>query len=104
MSSPNDWFQPVNRRILIGDASTAPAQTKGGVLLPNDFEKVSDKFENVKLLATAEDCNSVFKHSHGSNIVVEKSMIEELLINGRSVNVILENYVVGIVSRGFDAN
>jgi len=33
----------------------------------------------------------------GSKIVVDSSMIEEIVINNTTYNIILENYVVGVL-------
>jgi len=32
-------------------------------------------------------------------VVVDKSMIEEIMINNQPINVVLDNYIIGIVEK-----
>ena len=34
----------------------------------------------------------------GTSVIVDKSMIEEISINNGKINVVLDNYVVGIIN------
>jgi hypothetical protein len=35
----------------------------------------------------------------GSKVVVDKSMIEEIMINNQPISVVLDNYIIGIVEK-----
>jgi len=35
----------------------------------------------------------------GTSVIIDKSMIEEITINNSKINVILDNYVVGITNK-----
>ena len=49
----------------------------------------------VSALKSASDVR--FDLSEGTKVVVDRSMIEEISIGGTIYNVILDNYVIGIV-------
>lgn len=94
--SSTEGFIPVNRHLRISLNKTQQ-KTETGVLLPETFAKEVEKYQKVKLLSAAEDCNSIFIISVGKEAYVEKSMIQEINISGQSIGLILENYVVGVL-------
>ena len=87
-------FKPVNRYILI-DVSTKKEQADSLVILPDDYRPPESRFAEVVAKAAAEDIRFNLKKS--DRILVDRSMIEEISISGTIYNVILDNYVVGIV-------
>ena len=87
-------FKPVNRYILI-DMPTKKEQVDSLVILPDDYRPPESKFAEVVAEAAADDVRFNLKKS--DRILVDRSMIEEISIGGTIYNVILDNYVVGIV-------
>ena len=87
-------FKPVNRYILINvPPKRDPAESI--IILPEDYNPTESKFAEVIAEAAAEDVRfSVNKSDH---ILVDRSMIEEISVGGTIYNVILDNYVIGIV-------
>ena len=87
-------FKPVNRYILIellsGDLENAPL-----IVLPEDYKAPQEKYAIAVVLNAAADIRFDLKSS--SHIVVDRSMIEELVINKTTYSVIQDNYVVGII-------
>jgi co-chaperonin GroES (HSP10) len=88
-------FKPVNRHILVemvdGEESPTPL-----IVLPEDFKPAMEKYAVVKVLNFADDIR--FELKSAPRIVVDQSMIEEIVVNKTTYNVIQDNYVVGIVT------
>lgn len=90
-------FTPVNRHLQV-TLQTPEQQTPSGVLLPEDFATENEKYEKVKILAASSDCKEVFRSSVGSHAFVEKSMIQNLIVARNKVSLVLENYIIGVIS------
>ena len=90
---------PVNRRLLVSVGKVKEDKTDSGFILPKDFNKDDSAHERVVILAVAADCNSQFKDSVGQEAIVEKTMVETLHLGHREINIVLENYVVALLSR-----
>ena len=88
-------FKPVNRYILIEISHSQGAEGSSLIVLPEDYKPEEERFAEVKALAAAPDVR--FNVVLPSKLVVDRSMIEEISIQGTIYNVILDNYVVGIV-------
>jgi hypothetical protein len=89
-------FKPVNRYILIGLPKTPSEDVESLIILPEEYKtQDEERFIEVQTLAHAADIR--FDLSIGTNLVVDRSMIEEISIGGTIYNVILDNYVVGMI-------
>ena len=98
-------LKPVNRHLVIVP-HVQKNETNSGVLLPEDFTQEEDRYISASVVDIASDCSSDFQRlrriSHEKNIVVvDRGMIEEVALNGKTHYIILENYVIGIL-RGLD--
>jgi len=96
-------FKPVNRYISIVP-HFEKNESDSGVLLPDDFKKEEARYIRATVVNVANDCKEDFrKLKYGRNpkgeIVVDKSMIEEVDVGDKKHYVILENYVLGIYRR-----
>ena len=87
-------FKPVNRHILI-DLDQRTDEQKSLIVLPEDYQPEQQKHSVVRVLEKSDDVK--FDLIVGSKIVVDSSMIEEIVINNTIYNIILENYVVGVM-------
>lgn len=87
-------IKPVNRYILI-DMPQAVNNPDSLVILPDDYKPEESRFTEVTAEAAAEDVRFDVKKS--DRMLVDRSMIEEISIGGTIYNVILDNYVIGIV-------
>jgi co-chaperonin GroES (HSP10) len=88
-------FKPVNRYILI--KVMAPRETEGEslIVLPEDYKPAEEQHSTVVVVKSAEDVR--FDVPEGAQLVVDRSMIEEISAQGTIYNVILDNYVLGII-------
>ena len=88
-------FRPVNRHILIERESARTPEPESLIVLPEDYAPDSAAYVEAYALGVAEDVRINIKK--GDKLVVDRSMIEEISIESTIYNVILDNYVVGIV-------
>ena len=86
-------FKPVNRYIAINLGHEKEEEKL--VILPEDYKPQQERYVVANVLNSAEDVR--FKIPRDSTIVVDASMIEEIKIGGTNYNVILDNYVLGII-------
>ena len=88
-------FSPVNRYILIDIPTRADSDIESLIVLPEDYKPEEERFIEVSAVASAADVR--FSVPHLASLVVDRSMIEEISIGGTIYNVILDNYVVGMI-------
>tara|TARA_R110002110_G_scaffold199467_1_gene410274 strand:+ start:497 stop:769 length:273 start_codon:yes stop_codon:yes gene_type:complete len=88
-------FKPVNRHILIEAPRVATIPEESLIVLPDDYSAPTERFIRVTAIEAAADI--AFDVKPGVGLVVDSSMIEEISLGRTNYNVILENYVLGIV-------
>jgi co-chaperonin GroES (HSP10) len=87
-------FKPVNRYILVEEEKEEVRESL--IVLPEDYQPSEERYTTVEVKEVAEDVR--FKLLPSSKIVIDKSMMEEITIGATNYSVILDNYVVGIIS------
>jgi hypothetical protein len=104
MSNLSPVLRPVNRHLTI-IPHVKGNETPSGVILPEDFEPEEDRYITATVLDIAADCSAPIQkmrgHTAAKTIIVDRSMIEEIVVKDKSYYTVLENYVVGIL-RGFN--
>ena len=105
MSKIPPVLKPVNRHLTI-IPHVKKDETQAGVLLPDDFKPKEDRYISATVLDVAPDCSSAIQKMRGHSVenkvvVVDRTMIEEVVLGGKSYYTVLENYVVGIL-RGYN--
>jgi co-chaperonin GroES (HSP10) len=88
-------FNPVNRHILIDVNNKADPSQESLIVLPEDYSPEIDRHAQVSVLSAAPDLR--IDVGQGDKLIVDRSMIEEISIGGTIYNVILDNYVLGII-------
>ena len=88
-------FKPVNRYVLLELPKAKDAITESMIVLPEDYKPEKERYIQATMIATAEDVR--FQIPAGSKLVIDRSMVEEISVGGTIYNVILDNYVVGII-------
>jgi len=91
-------FKPVNRYVHIRTPEEGPQSTESGILLPEGFKPSEERYICVQALSAADDVKFKEMIGGGCKLIVDKSMIEQINFMGKSINVILENYILGVVS------
>ena len=90
-------FSPVNRYVHIQANEDTQPETESGILLPESFDPNDDEHAIVTVISASDDVTVTKPLAPGTQIVVVKSMIEKINLLGKNTNVILENYIVGIL-------
>ena len=87
-------FVPVNRYVLI-DVPQAEPSENSSIVLPDDYKPQEERFIEVGAIKAALDVR--FDIEGAKALIVDRSMIEEISVGGTIYNVILDNYIVGMI-------
>jgi len=90
-------FKPLNRYIHVEMPPDAPAELASGVVLPQDYAPTQEMYAVGIVKGWASDVRFAETLIEGGQIIVNQSMIEEIIIQKERFTVILDNYVVGIL-------
>ena len=97
-------FKPLNRYLLIEKPPEKTNETASGIFLPDDYKpsdephlvvKLVDYADDVRFGSSLRDLSAIGEIS----LVIEKSMIEEIVYNGTNYSLILDNYVKGVFTK-----
>lgn len=91
-------FKPLNRHVHIELIAENTHKPDTGILLPEDFKPAENRHAMATVITASEDVK--FRHliEKSTRIVVDKAMVEKINFGDESINVILENYILGIIS------
>ena len=90
-------FEPLNRYLHV-EIVQPERETSSGILLPEDFKPVEERHAIANVRSWAADVRFKESLTIGGNILVDKSMVEEVTINGETIQLVLDNYVLGLIS------
>lgn len=96
-------LRPVNRHLsLVLSPEKEPDKEQSKVLLPDNYSAKKDKYTLATVVDVSSDCSEAFKSlvhvpSETRKVIVDRSMIEEVVVGDRTHHLVLENYVVGII-------
>ncbi len=96
-------LKPLNRHLVIVPHLKKENKTDHGVLLPEDYKPEQERWISATVVDVAPDCSDGVRNlrpgfSEATDILVDRSMIDEVTHKGKKFYVILENYVMGILS------
>jgi len=93
-------FWPVNRYIHIELQPEKSSKTESSVLLPDSYTEQLGKNQRhakAKVIETAPDVR-ISRLAKGDFILIDRSMVEEIKLDEGNITLILDNYVIGIVT------
>jgi len=90
-------FKPVNRYICISPPEVRP-DTSSGILLPEDFKPTEARHGVSNVVSWSEEVRFAEQLQVGIRVLVDKSMIEEVEIDGHKYHLILDNYILGLIT------
>ena len=85
-------FMPVNRYVLVDLPKTKDTTVESMIMLPEDYKPEKERYTQATMITAADDVR--FQIPVGSKLVIDRSMIEEISVDGTIYNVILDNYIV----------
>ena len=91
-------FEPLNRYIQIELEQPSQNETASGVLLPEDFKPTEKRHATASVVSWSDEVRFAEKLSVGMNIVIDKSMIENVECDNSTLLLILDNYVLGLIT------
>ena len=89
-------MKPVNRYIQI-DLIEEKNETLSGLHLPDDYQADKSRYVAATVIASASDVRFKELLKRGDVVIVDRGMIEEIVINKAKFSVVQDNYVIGIV-------
>lgn len=93
-------LQPVNRHLLIVP-HLKREEEQTGILLPEDYKPQEETHIVATVVDVSSDCASHFlsikRQRERREILVDRSMIEQIEYRDKTFYLILENYVLGIL-------
>jgi co-chaperonin GroES (HSP10) len=90
-------LRPVNRYIQIDMSEPEVAERASGIVLPQDYAPTKERYASARVVACADDVRFGTECNTGTSIIVDRSMVEEIVVNNEKITVILDNYVIGII-------
>jgi len=91
-------IKPVNRYVHISFAPTAQKLSEESrILLPADFKEKEERYSVASVKSFAEDVRFAAALSEGSQILVDRSMVEEIMVKNQLISVVQDNYIIGIL-------
>mgnify|MGYP003121956700 CR=1 FL=1 len=88
-------LKPVNRHILIEIEKKADTTKESIIVLPEDYKPEEERYISATVVNYADDVR--FSLSPLDKIIVDRTMIEEISANESTFNIVLDNYVIGII-------
>ncbi len=92
-------FNPVNRYVSIRLPTPPQHMTESGIMLPADFKPKEERYVTAEIISWANDVRFKENLKVGTQIVVDKTMVEEINIKNQTINIVLDNYIIGIVGK-----
>ena len=90
-------FVPVNRHIQVEIKKPEQDLDDFGIVLPDDYSPKEERYVVASVVSCAADVRFHHQIKEGTKVVIDQTMIEKITINNETINIILDNYVVGLV-------
>ena len=89
---------PVNRYIIIEIIEPPTPEIASGIVLPEDFKPTEERYISAKVIGWAQDVRFAQELNAGGTLLIDRSMAEKIKLAGEDIHIILDNYVIGILS------
>ena len=88
-------FEPTNRHILVNPIEEEQEESNSLIMLPDDYKKQESVYLACSVLAIASDSKLVDSIRQYDTIVIERRMLQKIVMNGTEIYLVLDNYVMG---------
>tara|TARA_Y100000590_G_scaffold269516_1_gene302656 strand:- start:8905 stop:9189 length:285 start_codon:yes stop_codon:yes gene_type:complete len=92
-------FNPYNRHVLLRKTEKTPEEKKSTVLVPESFKTSFRPYDAYEVVDVAKDCEKVNSKHIKKRVVVNNSMVEKIMIDGREILLVLENHIYGVIEK-----
>ena len=91
---------PRNRHVVVKPTFEKTEKDSGitstGVLLPEDYRQKESSYVQARVEEVSPDCSVGV--SKGDKVLIQRSMLEEVEVDGSGIYLVLENYIYGVLS------
>ena len=88
-------FEPTNRHILVNPIEEEQEESNSLIMLPDDYKKQESPYLACSVLAIVSDSKLVDSIRQYDTIVIERRMLQKIVMNGTEIYLVLDNYVMG---------
>ena len=88
-------FEPTNRHILVNPIEEEQEESNSLIMLPDDYKKQESPYLACSVLAIASDSKLVDSIRQYDTIIIERRMLQKIVMNGTEIYLVLDNYVMG---------
>jgi len=89
--------KPVNRYLHVQLPDPAPTPEELTILLPDDFKPTEERYVIAQVVNWADDVRFADRITKGVSVLVDRSMIEEIMVNNRQLNMVQDNYIIAVL-------
>ena len=91
-------FKPVNRHVQITLPEPETMNEETTILLPSDFKPKEERHTIATVISWADDVRFAEILKEGTEIVIDNSMVEEIMVKQGHLSVIQDNYIIAILT------
>jgi len=92
------YCKPVNRYLHVQLPDPAATLEEPTILLPEDFKPTEERYIVAQVINWADDVRFAEHLTKNAEVLIDKSMIEEIMVNNSQLNMIQDNYIIAIVT------
>ncbi len=92
------YFEPFNRHLVVDVIDESQDKKPSSVVLPSDYQKPKSPYVKAIVLVVASDSKYYEQLSTNDTILLDRSMLNKIDINGYSFYLVLENYIYGRIN------
>jgi hypothetical protein len=90
--------KPVNRYLHIQLPEPPPTAEELTILLPDDFKPTEERYVIAQVVNWADDVRFVDRLTKDVSVLIDKSMIEEIMVNNSQLSMIQDNYIIALLT------
>ena len=86
-------FEPFNRHLYVLPVEEKEEEDIHRIVLPDDYNVPQSPYVVCDILMKANDCE--INLEIGDRILVERRMLHQIIVEGETIYIVLQNYVYG---------
>jgi len=86
-------FTPMNRHLYVLPILEEEEQDIPLIIMPDDFQQPQEPYVICDVIGIAGDCD--ISLDIGDRVIVENRMLHQIIVNGETIYIVLQNYVYG---------
>ena len=95
-------FKPFNRYLLVTPEEEQEEEKNMAIVLPTEYKKPKSPYIFCTVQRVSEDSKFHGSIFDGDRILIERRMLNQIDFNGKSLYLVLENYIYGRINNEID--